>query len=64
LGRDGHFSIPVARDTPEKKAVLVSLRDVTGREQQKTVPCAGEAPESAIHDLAIRWRSKRRPSPP
>jgi hypothetical protein len=61
VGRDGRFSIPVVRETPEKKAVLVSLRDVMGREQQKTVPCAGEAPESAIHDLAIRWHSKRRP---
>jgi FecR protein len=61
VGSDGRFSVPVPRGPPEKKAVLVALRDVTGRERQKTVPCAGETPESAIRDLAIRWRSKRRP---
>ncbi|HXN55741.1 MAG TPA: FecR family protein [Myxococcales bacterium] len=61
VGPTGHFSVPVLRETPEKKAVLVALRDVTGREQQKTVPCAGETPESAIRDFSIRWRSKRGP---
>lgn len=61
VGRDGRFSVPVPRDTPRKKAVLVAMRDVMGRQQQKTVPCAGEAPESAIHDFAIRWRGKREP---
>ncbi|GAC1340035.1 MAG: hypothetical protein NVSMB23_09790 [Myxococcales bacterium] len=61
VGRDGRFSVPVPRETPDKKAVLVALRDVMGREQQKTVPCAGGAPESDIRDFAIRWRSKRGP---
>lgn len=61
VGPDGHFRMPVLRDPRDKKEVLVAMRDVTGREERRAVPCMGEPPEAAIRDLNIRWRGKQRP---
>lgn len=61
VGRDGRFQVPVLRDPKQKREVLVAMRDVSGREERRTIPCLGEPPESAIHDFSIRWRTKRHP---
>ena len=55
LGPDGHFHQRVERK-PGKTSALVSIRDPSGREKTRTVPCI-EKP-AVIRDMAIRWKTR------
>jgi hypothetical protein len=56
LPRDGHFRVKVPRDPKDKRNVLVALRDASGRETTRKVPCETD-PE--IDDMAIRWKRRK-----
>ena len=52
---DGKFHQRVPKEK-DKRAVLVAVRDASGRETTRTVPCETEA---SIRDLTMRWRRKK-----
>jgi len=55
IADDGRFRVrvPAARG---KTGVLIAIRDASGRETSRTVPCGARMPH--IKDFAIRWRKK------
>ncbi|MBS2021894.1 MAG: FecR domain-containing protein [Deltaproteobacteria bacterium] len=58
LDREGHFNVAVPRKPRTKTAVLVAMRDVSGREQNRSVPCSVLDP--SIDNMNIRWRKGAR----
>jgi hypothetical protein len=55
IADDGRFRVrvPAARG---KTGVQIAIRDASGRETSRTVPCGARMPH--IKDFAIRWRKK------
>jgi hypothetical protein len=58
ISDDGRFRVRVPA-APDKTSVAVAIRDASGRESVRMVPC-GKGSASAIRDFAIRWRRKGR----
>ena len=56
---DGRFRVKVPRNPKDKTMVLVALRDASGRETTRKVPCETDP---QIDDMAIRWK-RRKASP-
>jgi hypothetical protein len=56
VAEDGRFRVRVPA-SPDKTSATVAIRDATGRETTRTVPCGGAA-MARIKDFAIRWRKK------
>jgi hypothetical protein len=57
VAEDGRFRVRVPGG-PDKKDVTVAIRDASGRETTKTVPCGPGGSIAQIRDFAIRWRKK------
>jgi hypothetical protein len=55
ISQDGRFRVRVPRDPKDKTAVLVAMRDASGRETTKRVPCESDP---RIDDMAIRWKRR------
>jgi hypothetical protein len=55
-GDDGRFRVRVPA-APDKTSVTVAIRDASGHETTRTVPC-GSTAMAHIKDFAIRWRKK------
>jgi hypothetical protein len=55
LDREGRFNLAVPREPAEKGEVLVAMRDASGREQSRTVPCDPLDPR--IRRVGIRWET-------
>jgi hypothetical protein len=56
---DGRFRVRVPA-APDKSEALLAIRDASGRETTRAVPCAGAGTMARINDLAIHWKRKRR----
>lgn len=56
---DGRFRVRVP-SAPGKNGALLAIRDASGRETTRMVPCGNGGSTARINDLAIRWRKKRR----
>ncbi len=54
---DGRFRVRVPA-APEKTTALLAIRDASGRETTRTVPCGTGGSVARIKDFAIRWRKK------
>lgn len=61
LSASGHFSVRVPR-TRDRTSVLVALRDASGHEETRSIPCSpAELQPAQIHDFAIRWKRRQQP---
>jgi hypothetical protein len=56
IAQDGRFRVKVPRDPKDKAMVLVALRDASGRETTRKVPCESDP---QIDDMAIRWKRRK-----
>lgn len=54
---DGRFRVRVPA-APDKTSVSVAIRDASGRETTRTVPCGGAGAMARIKDFAIHWKRK------
>jgi len=58
VAEDGRFRVRVPA-APEKTTVTVEIRDASGRETQRIVPCGSGGAMARIKDFAIRWKRRR-----
>jgi hypothetical protein len=56
LAENGRFRVRVPKDPKDKKAVLVAVRDASGRETTRRVPCETDP---SIDDMAIHWKRRK-----
>ena len=57
IAEDGQFRVRVPADAG-KTSVLVAIRDASGRETTRAIPCGTSGTMPHIKDFAIRWRKK------
>jgi len=57
IAEDGQFRVRVPADA-SKTSVLVAIRDASGRETTRAIPCGTSGTMPHIKDFAIRWRKK------
>jgi hypothetical protein len=57
IAEDGRFRVRVP-STSGKTAVMIAIRDASGRENTRTVACGAGGSVPRIKDFAIRWRKK------
>ena len=57
VAEDGRFRVRVPA-APDKTSVAVAIRDASGRDTLRMVPCGNGAATAGIKDFAIRWRRK------